>query len=125
MRKLLAKLLTIFLATSHGVAVAVDLKATPATSHEVEPPKGSDGGASSLKCYTPGQLEKIAQAITDLKKCSLALTEKDRLIQENMLRFDKLNAGPAFWQEPMFVWGGIVVGVSVGSLVTFLVMRNK
>ena len=102
MKKALTKLFLIFLVTSEALAV--------------------DTG---MLCYTVEQREKIAQAITDLKKCQLETAAKDVLIQENMLKFDKLNAGPSFWQTPEFVFGGIVVGVAVGGLVTFLVMRDK
>ena len=76
-------------------------------------------------CFTLEERRKIGQAITDLAKCRVEVAQKDELIKENMLQFDKLNQGPAFWQTPEFVFGGIIVGVSVGGLVTFLVMRHN
>ena len=80
--------------------------------------------SSEIVCYNVEQRKKIAQAITDLKKCEVDLAARNELIQKNMLTLDGLNPGPAWWQEPAFVWGGIVVGVSVGGLVTFLVMNR-
>jgi hypothetical protein len=76
-------------------------------------------------CYNLEQRTKIAQAITDLKKCQVDLSVRNELIQKNMLTLDGLNPGPAWWQEPSFVFGDMVVSVAVGGIVTFLLLRDK
>jgi len=81
-------------------------------------------GVTPEGCFTLEERRKIGQAITDLAKCKVEVAQKDQLIKDNMLQFDKLNQGPAFWQEPSFVFGGMLVGVSVGGLITFLVMSK-
>lgn len=108
MKKALTKLLLTFLVTNQAFAV------TPV-----------DSGAPEIICYSIPQREKIAQAITDLKKCQVDTTAKDELITKNMLTFDGVNSGPSWWQEPSFVFGGMIVSVALGGMVTFLVMRQK
>lgn len=97
-----------YLATSQVLGVDAALPSPPET-----------------KCYTVAERQTIAQAITDLKICRVSLAAKDELIQKNMLSFDGVHAGPSFWQAPEFVFGGIVVSVAAGGLVTFLIMRDK
>lgn len=81
-----------------------------------------DAAQAEMHCYNPEQMQKLAEGLTDLKKCKIALAEKDHLIQESLMRFD--DTGPAWWQEPSFVVGGMVVSVSVTALVTYLIVRK-
>lgn len=110
MLRLLTTLLATFLATSPAAAIDKSYLAAAFT----EP-----------VCYSQEQRAKIAAAITDLAKCQADVAAKDELIQKHMLTMDGLNPGPAFWQEPGFVWGGMVVGVATGGIITFLVLRGK
>jgi hypothetical protein len=50
------------------------------------------------------------------------LAEKDILINTKLKKYD---AAPAFWQEPSFVVGGIVVSAAVGAGVTWYLLRDK
>lgn len=76
-------------------------------------------------CYSKEERLKIAKALVDLKKCEVEVYQKTQLIKQNMLTYDGLNPGPAWWQEPSFVAGGIIVSFSVGTLVTWYLLRDK
>ena len=83
------------------------------------------GGASGDRgCYTVSQRRRLANLITDYKKCQADLTFRNELIAKELLTLDSVDPGPAFWQEPSFVFGGIVVGVAVGSLLTLVLVRG-
>jgi hypothetical protein len=73
-----------------------------------------------LRCYTPQQRKKIADAILDYRRCRASLASKERFIEDSLSDVAKVSQ-VAFWQEPEFVFGGIVFGVSVGALITYAV----
>lgn len=86
--------------------------------------------SSSLKmplevCYTHDERVKLAAVIVDYEKCKIDLDEKNDLIRRNMLTFDKITTGQAWWQEPSFVWGGMVVSFALGGIFTFLLIQSK
>jgi hypothetical protein len=65
-------------------------------------------------CYAPDTLKKIYRASVDRDKCLAELYEKSQFIQERLVTW---GAGQpvAFWQEPHFVVGSVVVSVGVGA----------
>jgi hypothetical protein len=73
-------------------------------------------------CYSDKELIKLSKAITLYKQCRVELAEKDILINTKLKKYD---AAPAFWQEPSFVVGGIVVSAAVGAGVTWYLLRDK
>lgn len=75
------------------------------------------------RCYAPSQLKIIANGIQDLKKCEFALQEKERLIQQDFIDF-KNKSDVAWWSEPNFVAGGIVLSFGLGLTVGLLVFRK-
>jgi hypothetical protein len=78
---------------------------------------------AGCRCYTPGQLKIIATGIQDLKKCEFALAEKERLIEQDFVQF-KNKSDVAWWQEPNFVAGGVVLSFSLGLTVGILFLRK-
>lgn len=72
-------------------------------------------------CYSPEERKKIAQAIIDLRLCQVSLMEKDRLIQ------DKLNSysGPQWWQDPTTIVAGTVISLSVGGILTYILVKKN
>jgi hypothetical protein len=76
-------------------------------------------------CYSAVDTEKIAKAFIDLKKCQIDVVEKDKVIKEHLILPDATQAGAQWWQEPAFVWGGIVVSASAATLVTWYLVRPK
>jgi len=82
------------------------------------------GAEDSSGCYTLAERRRLAGMITDFRKCQADLTFKNDLITKEMLTLDRVNPGPAFWQDPSFVFGGIVVGVAVGSILTLVLVRG-
>lgn len=69
-------------------------------------------------CYTDAESEKISQAIVDLAKCKIESEEQRRLINEQLLIVGP-KEGRLFWQDPMWVGGGMVVSFSLGVLLVF------
>lgn len=75
---------------------------------------------SKAECYTTGEVEKLAKAIVDLQNCSMALIEKDELIQVKLAKYD---ATIAWWQEPSVVVGGLVVSASIATIATVFLLK--
>ena len=88
------------------------------------PPSSLELGPWPAKCYSSDEVHKIAGGIKELIACRIAVAEKDKLIQERLVT-TKGAPGIAWWQEPTFVWGGMVVSASVASLVTLLVVQKN
>lgn len=93
-------------------------------------PRAAAAGAQSCveegcRCYGPGDLAKIAGAITDLKKCQLELGEKDKLIND---RLSNPNSGDRphieWWQEPSVIIAGVAVSASLASVFTLVLVRK-
>lgn len=64
-------------------------------------------------CYTDDDVELMAEAITDLAKCKIELSNKNILIEQSLNKHDQ---GNSLWQEPGFVFGGMAVSFSAGVL---------
>lgn len=90
----------------------------------IDPPSSLVPGAGPVKCFSTAEVHKIAGGIKELAACRIAVAEKDKLIQERLVA-PSTAPGIAFWQEPAFVWGGMVVSASVASLVTLLVVQKN
>ena len=73
-------------------------------------------------CLTKEGLDKISLALTDKKKCELALESKSSLIETQYLGSTQTIHTP-FWQEPSFIVSGFVVSFSVGGLLTYFLTR--
>ena len=84
---------------------------------------GCSSMAEGCQCYGPAQMRILANGIQNLKKCEFALEEKERLIEEDFIQF-KNKSNVAFWQEPSFVAGGIVLSFSLGLTVGVLFLRK-
>ncbi len=99
----------------------------PVRAQESLPPEGENickgTFVAGCHCYSPSQLKLIANGIQDLKKCEFALTEKERLIQENFIQFQG-KSDVAWWQEPNFVAGGVVLSFGLGLTVGVLLLRK-
>lgn len=70
------------------------------------------------KCYSQRERDLIASKIKDLSLCEFSLEQY------------KIVAAPpppptAFWQEPSFVVGGLVVSFSVGVAVGVILTRKR
>jgi len=75
-------------------------------------------------CFAPIALDAIATEMVELRKCRIALDEKQRLINERFITFDS-NHGIAWWQEPTVIAGGLVISFSLASLLTFWAVQDK
>lgn len=69
-------------------------------------------------CYTPESMAVIANGIKEYQRCKTEL----KLYRERVMEFEKAGT-PAneFWQQPGFVIGGIVFGVSIGAIAGLMV----
>lgn len=65
----------------------------------------------------------IATGIQDLKKCEFALAEKERLIEQQFIQF-KTESDVAWWSEPNFVAGGVVLSFGLGLTIGVLILRK-
>lgn len=74
---------------------------------------------ASYLCLSSTEQAKVSKAILDLEKCNSSLKLKDELIQARLATGGGTPA-LAFWQEPQFVIGGIVVTASVATLIGFM-----
>lgn len=77
------------------------------------------------RCFSQAERAKIAEGITQLKVCEVALAAKEDLIR------DRIVVNPAtvpeaehWYQDPRWVVGGIVVSASVGSVLTIWALRK-
>lgn len=100
----------------------------PVRAQESLPPKGEKVECTGTflpgcQCFSPPQLKIIANGIQDLKKCEFALIEKERLIQEDLIKF-KQKSDVAWWQEPNFVAGGVVLSFGLGLTLGVLFIRK-
>lgn len=105
MKKLAHVLLAISFVTSWQSARAVELH-----------------NYATADCYTEAEVEQLALGITDLEKCRIALRETNELLSKR-LTMSEVERGAAWWQEPTFVWGGMVVGFSSGALLAWWLTR--
>ena len=74
------------------------------------------------RCYTPGERDKIAEAIKDLNYCKMRLRAKDKLVYQRLQTFDGAES-LHWWQEPSAVIGGVVVSFSVGALIGYFATK--
>ena len=75
------------------------------------------------KCYSHEDVEKIAQAITDLRKCENELFLRKAFIDETITAQEPPKQ-VAWWQEPQMVAGGLVLSFSTGLLVSLLIAKK-
>lgn len=71
-------------------------------------------------CYVPDDLAKIADEMKRTRHCEIELKMANQSIKNFM------NDGTPdveWWQQPAFVIGGIVIGVSVGTIIGVFVAR--
>ena len=68
------------------------------------------------KCYSPAEVDKIAQAITELQKCENELFMRRAFIDEAITAQEPPKQ-LAWFQEPQMIVGGLVVSFSAGLLV--------
>lgn len=78
---------------------------------------------TAYKCYKPDEVQKISQAIVDLQKCKVEVTQKDILIQQRINDFGG-RPGPAFWQEPSFVVAGVSISFISGAFAAWYVLQH-
>lgn len=118
-------MLSTFTRVIRTLLLITSLSTEPAVAQDLGKP-APENDAKSIRlpegCYSPPQRAKIAAGLIDLQKCEVDLAVRNDLIKKHLLT---LNGTPQqkFWQEPTFVWGGIVVGVAAGGIITFLAMR--
>lgn len=74
-------------------------------------------------CYAPPQLKKIYVGLTTLEKCAVALREKDSYIKDRLVTW---GAGQpvAFWQEPSWIMGGVVVSAGITAGITVWLLKR-
>jgi len=77
------------------------------------------------RCFSPPKLRVIANGLTDLESCRLALEAKNDLIETRLMAPVDRSRGVAWWQEPTVIIGGVVVSATVASFLTFLVMNGN
>jgi hypothetical protein len=74
------------------------------------------------RCFSKEELHDIAGGLRELETCNEALKMRERFIDKEIAAgHDKT----AWWQEPSFIVGGIVVSASIASLTTFLIIKSK
>lgn len=73
-------------------------------------------------CYHPDALNLIGQQITERKKCLIELENEKSLVQTNLI--NNASQGQAWWQEPSFIVGGIVVTFTTTALITYLLVKD-
>ena len=73
-------------------------------------------------CYEPAQLEVIAQGFRDLDVCRQTLVLREQFIEQAKLAPPPENA---WWADPSFVVGGVVVSASVGLALGILVGQGR
>lgn len=94
-------------------------------AQEVALPSRLSPGPEALRaCYSQAELHKIAGGLKELAACRIAVTEKDKLIQERLVVHDS-GAGMAWWQEPTTIMAGMAVSISVTALATAYLLRKK
>ncbi len=81
--------------------------------------------SNGCRCFSPHKLRVIANGLTDLEACRLALEAKDNLIEARLMAPTEPFRGIAWWQEPAVIIGGVVLTASVASLLTFLVVSGQ
>lgn len=74
-------------------------------------------------CYTKSEVEDIAAAIIEMKKCEIMLKERERLIEERLTEFKGPQEGRLFWQDPAWFGFGIAGSFFLGILTAKLVQK--
>lgn len=74
------------------------------------------------RCYSPAEVDRIAQAITDLTKCENELFMRRAFIDEAITAQEPPKQS-AWWQEPQMVVGGLVVSFSAGLIAAILLSK--
>ena len=73
-----------------------------------------------------GDISILASSITELRKCQVAVQEKDKLINERLSTYNGDSAPRiAWWQEPTMVVGGVSVSFLLGSLLVYYGVRGQ
>lgn len=75
------------------------------------------------KCYSELEVQKIAEAITELEKCENELFLKNAFI-ENRINA-KEPAHLAWWQDPVVIVGGISISIGLTAAVTTYILVGK
>lgn len=112
-RRILATLLTISCLSRAGVVYGQDACETSPALY-----------AAGCKCYGHDRLKKLADGITELQTCRLDLTAKDALIKERLVEHGSATPEMAWWQTPPVLVGGVVVSVSLGAGLAWLVLKH-
>lgn len=76
-------------------------------------------------CYGPDQLDRIYADLIGHKKCLAELEEKNEYIKKEVIVAPTLPPAELnWWQEPEAIFAGLVVSVSVSSLLTFYFLKK-
>lgn len=75
-------------------------------------------------CFSQEDQRGLAEAVVELEKCQIALGEKTRFVDEQFIRFAG-QPGPAWWQEPHAVLGGMVVSFSLGAALAMFAIQQR
>lgn len=75
------------------------------------------------KCYGSEQIKKLASAVTDFKLCQIDLTAKNALVKDRLVEDKSATPELGWWQTLQALVGGVVVSLSFGALLVFLVKK--
>lgn len=73
-------------------------------------------------CYSEEEVKKLSGLVVKYDTCVFELNEKNKLISQSLQKFD---AGPAWWQAPSVVFGGVVVSFAAGATITYILVRDR
>jgi hypothetical protein len=71
-------------------------------------------------CYTRPQITKIYEGLRELDKCQATVMLKADFITSSSKNYEPL----AWWQEPTFVVGGIIVSASLAAMLTYMMVHK-
>ena len=78
--------------------------------------------AADDRCFSRLDVEILSSGLRQLEVCKFELKQKSMLV-EKLTKIDPPTV--AWWQDPTFVFGGMVVSISVGALVGAYVLQKK